>query len=67
MPRPYYSNMASNPIIAQPASETGQPERSPGPGNILNIWPEHVGSLVSTPGPNWVNTGAVISPSVVSG
>lgn len=67
MPRPYYSNMASNPIIEQPTSETGQSWRSFGPGNILDIWLEHVGSLLSTPGPNWANTGMVISPSAFFG
>lgn len=63
MPRPYYSNMAFNPIIEQPASERGQSWRRSGPENILHIWPEYVNNLFSTPGPNWANTGWVITSS----
>lgn len=43
MLRPYYSNTASNPIIEQPTSETGQSKRSSGPENLSNIHPEHIG------------------------
>lgn len=63
MPRPYYSNIAFNSIIEQPASETGQSQRRSGQENRLHIWPEHVNNLVSTPGPNWANTGMVITSS----
>lgn len=63
MPRPYYSNIAFNSIIEQPASETGQSQRRSGQENRWHIWPEHVNNLVSTPGPNWANTGMVITLS----